>query len=273
MSFVIFKDIYDLLKAFHKQYGYDSNAITQIRELEKRKKTSNIINTVNKRSLLTHEEFLEARDQSQILIETSKITSLPDNDEKRQRITKDSLLIPPFLDCKAIAIFPFHKADYHRHSCFDIYYVYKGQGTLSFEDTQKELYEGDLCIVAPNSSHKIHCVDDSILIDIYIRKSTFDKVFFNTLTEYGTISTFIRSVFYGSKTSNYLLFKRIRKDTADELIKNIFVETNYIDSFSNSSCIHYINLLFTTIIRDFNFNDCYYDFKDTQDNIIYNTVI
>ena len=80
----------------------------------------------------------------------------------------------------------------HYHDYFEIYYVFKGTCEFEFEKEHRTLKEGELCIIAPTSSHRIIADDNnSIIISIAIRKSTFDSTFFTLLSHKDLLSYFL----------------------------------------------------------------------------------
>lgn len=171
----------------------------------------------------------------------------------------DSSLIPSSLDIFCMKHLVHKQQIIHPHDCFDIHYMYKGYGCLIFEDEVQFIDEGEICIIAPQSKYKIYPNNnDDIVITIYIRNSSFESLFFDTFSEYDLISLFIRSVLYNSKNkANYLLFKSQNNSDIKEIIQNIYIETNYVDQYSNNVSIQEIHLLFISILRDYTLKHSY----------------
>lgn len=80
---------------------------------------------------------------------------------------------------------------YHEHDFFEIIYVLSGTCTNSFRDSTEKLTAGDLCLIAPDVRHGILAVeDDSVILNILIRRSTFMDIFYNTVRDKTQISGF-----------------------------------------------------------------------------------
>lgn len=66
----------------------------------------------------------------------------------------------------------------HTHNYFEINFVASGECDLAFENEQRVLKAGELCIIAPSSKHDVIINDDeSVVFTIMIRKSTFNTTF------------------------------------------------------------------------------------------------
>ncbi|MDQ0223206.1 AraC family transcriptional regulator [Streptococcus moroccensis] len=213
-----------------------------------------------KRSLLSVEEFHNAIYQS----------SIPINDFLSSTdTTRDSSLIPNNLDIFAIKHVLFSKHSPYKHNSFTINFVYHGRVTFIFENEEHQMTEGELCIISPNSTYKIIPDNkDCIVIEIFIRKSTFDLIFSNTLSQIEPLSSFFKEVLYKNNfSSNYLLFGSTNSEFIREIIQNIYIETTYQQVYSNQIAINYTNLLFFNIVRYLEFKDIYYPLKnDKTDN-------
>ena len=91
-------------------------------------------------------------------------------------------LFPDKKDVFAIKHVPLINNGIHEHDHFEINYMYKGTCIQHFEKEKRQLSEGDMCIIPPFAPHDIVTNADSLVISITVRKSTFDKVFWNILT-------------------------------------------------------------------------------------------
>jgi len=139
----------------------------------------------------------------------------------------------------------------HSHDYFEIYYVFKGNCEFQFEKEQRTLEEGELCIIAPTSSHNIIADNnDSIIISIAIRKSTFDNTFFTLLSQKDLLSYFFKAILYNKTSPNYLLFHTKNSKDIKIIIKNLITENNKGDLYYNNFSISWANILFSTILRN-----------------------
>lgn len=140
----------------------------------------------------------------------------------------------------------------HSHDYFEIYYVFKGNCEFQFEKEQLTLEEGELCIIAPTSLHNIIADNnDSIVISIAIRKSTFDNTFFTLLSQKDLLSYFFKTILYNKTSPNYLLFHTKTSKDIKIIIKNLIMENNKGDMYYNTCSISWANILFSTILRNY----------------------
>jgi len=72
---------------------------------------------------------------------------------------------------------------FHTHNFFEILCVVEGSCTHYINGQQQLLFQGDILIMAPGTMHAINVTDDeSLVINILIRSSTFHSAFFNILS-------------------------------------------------------------------------------------------
>ena len=78
----------------------------------------------------------------------------------------------------------------HRHTFFEMIYVLSGNCREVTEGSEILLEEGDLFVLAPNVTHGIDVKDDSVVLNILIRHSTFMDIFLNTVRDKSQIALF-----------------------------------------------------------------------------------
>ncbi|MDS0524285.1 AraC family transcriptional regulator [Clostridium sp. SHJSY1] len=154
----------------------------------------------------------------------------------------------------------------HSHNFFEIFYVYKGNCQLKFENELHTLSEGDLCIIAPDSQHSAINDDEfSTIITICIRKSTFDSSFFQLLTQKNLLSSFFQNILYIKAESNYILFSTDNSKDLKLIMRNLMFEYNKGGAYSNYCCISWINILFSLILRNYSDSVQFYNYKFSND--------
>lgn len=197
-----------------------------------------------KRMALTREEFLECAGDS--LVSTQQFV---DSYEDRE-----STIIPAGQDLFAFKVMRHSARNVHPHGCFDIDYVYRGSGVIDYDGVRNELSEGDLCLVAPGASYTFECDDDDdqvVLLTVYVRRRVMERTFFDSMSGLGIISDFVKSELYSKTTASYLLFRANETNRLNEIVQNIFIESNYPDALSNEAAACWLRLLFVTLLRDF----------------------
>lgn len=96
----------------------------------------------------------------------------------------------------------------HSHSFLEIVCVIDGNCINYIQEQELQMRKGDICIIAPETTHAISAFsDDCIIINIILRISTFEKAFFGVLSENDILSDFFTRSLYHSKTHPYLFFR------------------------------------------------------------------
>ena len=160
----------------------------------------------------------------------------------------------------------FTRPQVHRHNYYEIDIVMNGQASFYFEEEKRILKKGELCIIAPYSSHEISIdKEGSIVYTISIRKSTFDSAFFSLLSGQDLLSLFFRMSLQDKKSANYLLFHIDDMSKVTMYVRNLFLEANLTDNYSNISCISYVYLMFAEILRNYSHSIQFYNYEKASD--------
>lgn len=138
---------------------------------------------------------------------------------------------------------------YHEHSFFEMIYVLSGSCTQIFEDKEILLKEGDLCIMAPKVVHGIKVFDDSVILNILIRRSTFLDIFINTIRDKTQISIFFLNNIYEKSTVPYLLFHTGNDTNIRNYILDMYLEQEHLDEYSDRIICSILTIFFTMLIR------------------------
>ena len=246
--YIRYQELDEFMRLYHEKHHLFINFNDAINHLiEQGSYTRDRIKQI-KRTNLSEEEFIEVIGNSQI----------GTNQYLHQKKESDSQLIPYDLNLFAFKHLKQKEQIFHPHNCFDFNFLYKGEAVLYFENTERRLQEGEICLMAPHSNYRIELVEEStILIELYIKNSTFDRLFFDLFIDYDIISKFIRNILYDQYSPNYLLFRSEEVGDLKEIIQNIFIETNYVDQYSGDAAIYWTHLLFIMLLRNFKFEFSY----------------
>ncbi|MGN0324031.1 MAG: helix-turn-helix domain-containing protein [Oliverpabstia sp.] len=170
-------------------------------------------------------------------------------------------LIPNLRDVFVIQHPRYTRLNPHVHNYFEINFVAKGQGKFFFEKEERIMHEGELCIIAPSSRHDFLIEDDSTVFTICIRQSTFDTTFFSLMSRKDVLSYFFRTILQGNHHANYLLFFTKQNQRLKQCIRNMLIESSKQDIYSNTCCISYANLMFSTLLRNYSQTIQFYNYQ------------
>lgn len=99
-------------------------------------------------------------------------------------------------------------ASWHSHSFLEVVCMVEGDVVNYIQDQELHMCKGDICIIAPETVHAISAFsDDCTIINIVLRTSTFENVFFGVLSDNDVLSDFFTHTLYHSKTHPYLFFR------------------------------------------------------------------
>lgn len=138
----------------------------------------------------------------------------------------------------------------HEHEFYEIIYVYKGECKNTIENVGTMTYlEGDVCITPPKTKHSIAVFDDSIIVNISIRSSTFHSTFFDLFTGSNVLSQFFSHILYSKTEDNYLLFRTNANPIIRSIVEDLFIEFNNNEKYSTTILNSYIMTFWSMLLR------------------------
>lgn len=174
----------------------------------------------------------------------------------------ESDIIPHTRDVYVIRHPRYTRSAPHIHNYFELDFVASGECTFVFENEERILKTGELCIIAPHSRHDLIINDDtSTVFCIMLRKSTFNTTFFSLMSQKNLFSYFFRTILQGDSHANYLLFYSEDVVWLKNIIRNAISECHKGDSLSNNNCISWIHLFFSHLIRNYSNTIQFYNYQ------------
>lgn len=121
----------------------------------------------------------------------------------------------------------------HSHNFFQLNYFYSGSGDIMVGEERVSGNPGDFVLIAPKVAHNLEIYsDDCVVIKIHIRRSTFERTFFEWLSENNLLSEFFRQSLYGSGMGKYITFHTCGDPVVRELIEKLYCEmTGHLDYY------------------------------------------
>ena len=189
--------------------------------------------------------------------DTSEILSRPEVAESDKELALDPLSLDPhmteikfFEDGRNVFLvkhpryLPYFT---HNHAFFEMIYVMKGHCSQITNNRLIEMSEGDLCILAPNVTHGIQVYDDSIIINILIRHSTFQDIFLHSIRDKSHISLFFLGNIYEKSAIDYLMFHTAGDDIIRNYILDMYMEQTHLDDYSDRIICSLMTIFFTQL--------------------------
>lgn len=162
---------------------------------------------------------------------------------------EETALFPEGKDIFCFLNMPYMVEILHSHNFFEITYVMKGNCTLLFEGESATLSAGDVCIVSPGSGHSLPFEPGCLALSVVVRRSTFDALFGNLLTQKDLVSLFFRNCLYETKRANYILLKTGSDPMTFYTMQQLTYESNLLDSYANDCAVSLLNLYLARALR------------------------
>ncbi len=153
-------------------------------------------------------------------------------------------------DVAAILQLTDEKAYIHTHDFFEVNYVLEGNARMNGIKKDCILRPGDLYIIAPGTPHSLSAEQGSVVIDLLIRRSTFQTSFAQTLQNDNLMSAFFNKCLY-SLEPNYLFFHVDPDAVFCQVIRDIFSEAHSDATYANEICCSLVTILFAIVMRTY----------------------
>ena len=141
---------------------------------------------------------------------------------------------------------------WHSHSFFTVLYVLRGRCGHRVGDLDLPMERGDVFFLPPYVRQTIEVFDDSLVLNIHIRRDTFDDVFFSSLRYNNILSDFFLGCLYSREHGgNGILFKTGEDEEIEESFLEMVRETERDDAYSWKLLNHLVPLLFVRLLRGY----------------------
>jgi AraC-like DNA-binding protein/mannose-6-phosphate isomerase-like protein (cupin superfamily) len=139
----------------------------------------------------------------------------------------------------------------HSHDSFEIIFVFSGYCNNTIQGKRIKMSQGQLCFISPNVTHALEVFNDGIVINIIIRKSNYDEIFFNLLTANDILSKFFLGNLFFVKPIEYLIFDIGNDSELMETLFSLLVEQSREEKLSDRVMDNKISLFFLLLVRKY----------------------
>ena len=129
----------------------------------------------------------------------SSYTAMPDKNITQSLKTQidEQIFILENMDVSFVRHARYTPAFWHNHDFFEMIFVQSGGCINYIFDRNISMQTGDICIMAPDITHSLSAFhDEDVIMNILIRKSTFEQSFFGLLDDNTILSVFFKRTFY-----------------------------------------------------------------------------
>ena len=144
---------------------------------------------------------------------------------------------------------------YHVSEFFEIDCVLKGDITSYIGNQCINLTSGDIMILAPGTNHAA-CTydDDTVMINLLVRRSTFESRFWGILPENDLFKTFFEKSLYGNTDTPFLLFRTNAPQFVSECILPILEEYRSNNRYKTTMLSSLLSIFFIRLLRSYEKN-------------------
>lgn len=143
-------------------------------------------------------------------------------------------------------------AHWHTTDCFQAYYAVTDHCTVHFAHETVELKKGAVLIVAPGILHATPSNNDASVLSYFVMcSSTFDRVFWNQLSESWLLSQFFRQALSGEESTAFLHFDTFGDREILDIIHRIVGEFYGTKDYRNQMLNMLLSMFFITLLRKF----------------------
>ena len=139
----------------------------------------------------------------------------------------------------------------HSHNFFEVIYVYEGQCSHKIGSAKVDLRYGDICIIPPGITHTIEVFDDSIVLNVLIRKLTLHDIFFNFLRTPNVLTEYFLGNMYTQNGNDYIIFHTGNDPDLKQKFLYMLSEANNKDIYYYQMISNTLMLIFGILIRNY----------------------
>ena len=137
----------------------------------------------------------------------------------------------------------------HQHAFFEMLCCLEGTCEQVIADRSVHMENGDICLLAPHVAHQIEVFDDSIVLNLLIRQSTFEDIFLHTIRDRSEISLFFLGNLFEKSPVPYLLYRTSGDEDLRDYLLEMYLEQSLSDEYSDRIICSLVTIFFTQLTR------------------------
>lgn len=113
----------------------------------------------------------------------------------------------------------------HNHDFYELMYVFEGEFIQHIGNKDYTMNTGDISLVPPNIYHMCDVQNNSIVLNVLIKRHTFQEIFLNNLPVDQVFANFFKEDFYARHISNFIIFHTYGDQMIRDIILKMYLET------------------------------------------------
>lgn len=139
----------------------------------------------------------------------------------------------------------------HSHTYFEIIYMLSGSCKQTLDKEDLPLHAGDICFIPPKRKHTLEIFDDSIAINLMLRRKTFEHVFFNVLSLSSVLTSFFMSSLYSRHPMKRIVFSTGDDSDIRDSVLEMYLESQSQDKYSAFLLKNMVPVFFAQVLRKY----------------------
>lgn len=161
----------------------------------------------------------------------------------------------------------FFMAFYHSHDYIELECVFDGTAVHNPKTDHMELFEGAIVIVPPHIQHSIQPIDQSTVVNIGIRYTTFAKSFRDILNDNTAVSRYFRNIAFKNEKCDAVVLLEGLDNCTKHIIAMLYEEQKIHGAFSDKINTHLVESMLYHIAENCTGNNVF-DMNEYRDDEI-----
>ncbi len=163
----------------------------------------------------------------------------------------EELFFPSDMDATILRHMRYSITHLHAHDFIELVYVHRGRCVNQFARQSLTMEQGSLCIIPPGTRHRLVVEDDeSVVLNILARKSTFRVAFFDLFRGDNILASFFINAIYGRQERLVLLFSGPENGGLDESILRMYWENQRDGKYRSRIMVSFFRLVLAYLLQD-----------------------
>ena len=143
----------------------------------------------------------------------------------------------------------------HSHDYYELLYVYNGEFLQRISEKEFAMQSGDFCLIPPGVTHALNVQNSSVVLNILIRKKTFQDIFLNSIRGDNILSTFFLGNIYSKNINDYIIFRTLSDSLLQNTVLSLCLESITRGPYCAQMMYTELTFLFLQLLRNYE-NSC-----------------
>lgn len=138
---------------------------------------------------------------------------------------------------------------HHKHTYFEFVIVLNGSCKHIINDHHTTMNAGTMCLIPPYVYHGLWAAEDSVVINMHIKKRFFTDVWSSFSFSNNPMTNFFNASMFSKIAPNFLLFHTNNDKDLTDLILDMYIEDHFESEYKNQVVDSIAIILFSRLLR------------------------